>query len=140
MPEATFASEVYSLTLSSLLSLKKRWRVSVQAMIMRLHHLGEIDEQKMQGMFIQVSRKRWRKREPGDTELRPEEPNLLRRAIDTLLDDHLISKDQLTMHVGVHSSDIEKTLGLAEGYLSSDSHEPLNFPFLRIDESASETN
>ena len=130
MPESTFTSEVYSRSLDSLLLLKKRWRVSVQAMIMRLHHLEEINERDKRRMFIQMSRRRWRTQEPFDRELKSEQPNLLRRALDVLLDNHTIDKDRIVLHVGVFPPDIESALGLPTGYLNAEDHVPLKFPFL----------
>jgi Zn-dependent peptidase ImmA (M78 family) len=44
LPEADFASEVFSPSLDALLTLKERWGASVGAMIMRCKSLGILDE------------------------------------------------------------------------------------------------
>lgn len=51
-------------TLSDLASLKARWGVSIQALIMRGTHLGLIDESRKVSLFKQLSARRWRTNEP----------------------------------------------------------------------------
>lgn len=117
MPASTFPSEVYSATLDGLYNLKKRWRTSISSMIMRLTNLNILDEQAQRRLFIQMSRRGWRKREPLDNELSPEEPRLLRRAVDTLISSRTISPEELSHAVHLPVTDIERLLGLAPGHL-----------------------
>ncbi|MBC7366217.1 MAG: ImmA/IrrE family metallo-endopeptidase [Undibacterium sp.] len=68
LPAETFGSEIVDVSLSSLLLLKERWGVSVQAMVMRCHSLGLTDDKRKLELFRQMSGKGWRrsKGEPLD--------------------------------------------------------------------------
>lgn len=45
-------------------ALKRKWRVSMQSLIVRAHTLGAIDDTRYTSLFTQLSRKGWRKSEP----------------------------------------------------------------------------
>jgi Zn-dependent peptidase ImmA (M78 family)/DNA-binding XRE family transcriptional regulator len=70
MPAKSFLAEVYSVSLDALLALKKRWGVSVAAMVRRLSDLMVINDSQTKHLQIQISQRAWRKREPGDDEPR----------------------------------------------------------------------
>ena len=84
MPERTFAAEVYGLDMVSLLPLKRRWLVSLQAMIQRLYAVGLVSEHKRTRMFQELSKKGQRKREPLDDTLEPERSRVLTRVCELL--------------------------------------------------------
>lgn len=132
MPVATFPAEVYSVSLDSLVPLKPRWLVAIQAMIMRMSHLRMINDAEKQRLFAQVSQRHWRKSEPLDDEIEIEQPQLLRRAIDIILNKNLIDPKELVGLVRLHIPDIERAIGVAAGYITNEATEPLNFPFLKM--------
>ncbi len=82
MPEKTFCSEIFSVNWDVLVEYKKRWRVSIQAMIMRLFNTGFIDEYKKVRLFQTVSKKRARRVEPLDNEIPVEFPCLYSTILD----------------------------------------------------------
>jgi Zn-dependent peptidase ImmA (M78 family)/DNA-binding XRE family transcriptional regulator len=63
------------LGLSDYARLKAAWGISIQAMIMRGRTIGAIGDTRRNSLFVQLSAKGWRKREPVTVE--PEEPKLL---------------------------------------------------------------
>ncbi|MCA9307437.1 MAG: helix-turn-helix domain-containing protein [Phycisphaerales bacterium] len=67
------------LQLSSLAGLKRKWRVSMGALIRRALTLGVIDDSRYKYLCIELSKRGWRKTEPID--LTPESPSTLRRMI-----------------------------------------------------------
>ncbi|MBC7834519.1 MAG: XRE family transcriptional regulator [Phycisphaerales bacterium] len=65
MPASDFAHDVRSdLRLSDLAQLKRKWRVSMQAIAHRAHDLGLITKTRFQSIYVDFSRKKWRKEEP----------------------------------------------------------------------------
>jgi Zn-dependent peptidase ImmA (M78 family)/plasmid maintenance system antidote protein VapI len=64
-----------SLSLSDYARLKAIWGVSIQALIMRGHTVGSIGDTRKNSLFVQLSAKGWRKREP--VTVHHEEPKLL---------------------------------------------------------------
>lgn len=67
-------------TLSALADLKRHWRVSMQSLIMRASTLGLIDERRKRSLFVQLSRRGWRTKEP--ISIPPERPRLLRQVVE----------------------------------------------------------
>lgn len=80
IPESR-AREIFSapVTLSDLWTLKARWGVSGQALIMRGAKLGLIDERRKVSLFKQLSARGWRKTEP--VTVHREEPTLVWRLL-----------------------------------------------------------
>lgn len=124
LPSATYPAEVYAPSLQSLLHLKPRWRVSVGGQIMRLHERGMLSDERKRQLWIQMSRQGWHRKEPLDNELAPEEPRLLKRAVDMVLDQGVTRREELELLTHYRPADIEKLLGVSEGYLD-DPAEPL---------------
>lgn len=120
LPQDTFPSEVYSISLDCLVQLKKRWKVAIASMIMRLSSLEIIDDDEKKRLLIQMSRRKWRKREPFDDEINCEAPQLLRRAVDTLIRERVVTVDTLSYAAHLPSADIERLLGLSHGHLRPD--------------------
>jgi Zn-dependent peptidase ImmA (M78 family)/transcriptional regulator with XRE-family HTH domain len=94
LPAKTFLSEIYSVSLDALLILKKKWGVSVAAMVRRLMDLGVIDDAQRKNLSIQMRAKGWSKKEPGDETPR-ERGRLLNRAAIFLAETGEVSIDQL---------------------------------------------
>lgn len=70
--------------LPDLAAIKRKWRISMQAAARRAESIGFIDKQRLQWLFVQMSRNGWRKSEP--VPIAGETPtaftNLLHQAID----------------------------------------------------------
>lgn len=101
----------YSVTLDTLAAVKSKWKVSVAAMVMRLQQLGLISGKKKQRLFMSISRRGWRVREPLDDTLPTEEPQVLRRAAELLMAQNIARPRDLEASLGISRSDIEALLG-----------------------------
>lgn len=75
LPAKSFLGEVYSISLDALVALKKKWGVSVAAMIRRFRDLGLVDENQNRYLNIQLRQRGWQREEPGDD--RPRETSRL---------------------------------------------------------------
>lgn len=123
LPAESFAAEVrIPPTLDDLLILKRRWGVSAAAIIMRLKALSMLNEEGALTLFKRRSARWGAKSEPGDGDRVPEQPRLLRRTIDLLVDENVMPLASIPQHIGLAASDIEALAGLPEGYFEGKSN------------------
>ena len=117
LPAESFATDIrMPVTLDDLLLLKRRWGVSVAAITMRLHALDMIDDEGKLSLFKRRSARWGGKSEPGDGDRKPEQPRLLRRTIDLLVDENVMPLDAIPRHIGLSDMDVGMLAGLPEGY------------------------
>jgi Zn-dependent peptidase ImmA (M78 family) len=117
LPAETFASDVrVPPTLDDLLLLKRRWGVSAAAIIMRLKALELLDDDGALMLFKRRSARWGAKSEPGDDDRKPEQPRLLRRTIDLLVEEKVMPLEAIPRHIGLAAGDVEALSGLPEGY------------------------
>ena len=84
MPEESFLDDVDAISLDYLRTLKPTWGVSIGAMLMRLRALELIDDAYNTRLWRLYGARGYRRKEPLDDELDPEEPQLLASAVNTL--------------------------------------------------------
>jgi Zn-dependent peptidase ImmA (M78 family) len=120
-PERAFAEEVYSLSLDSLISVKSKWRVSMQMMLRRARDLGLVSQDRYERALREISRRGFRTQEPLDDELPLELPRLLARSVEMLVDEKVVTKEGLLHELPFLPVDIEVLTGLTRGYLTSSS-------------------
>lgn len=119
LPADVFAAQLRGpITLDDLLVHKRRWGVSVAAMIIRLRDLGILDSEQVVNLFKRRSARWGAKQEPNDHERAPEQPRLMRRTLDMLVDAKVMTRDSIPGHIGLRSSDLEMLLSLPSGYFS----------------------
>ena len=127
LPAASFEDDLYSHTLDTFRDLKERWRVSIAGMIYRATDLEIIDKDEARKLWIAMSRRKWRKREPGDDDTPPEEPKLLRQAFDMVLDHGMVDARRIEVDLARRIRDIESVAGLPDRYLQNEGGGPLKF-------------
>lgn len=118
LPSTTFLSEVFSFTPEGLLTLKKRWGVSVGLMVKRSSDLGAIDDDSTRKLWMRISKRGWRKKEPYDDEILPESPNILSKCFQLLIDSGIGVRDSILARLPWHWRDIEEIASLRTGLLS----------------------
>lgn len=119
LPAESVADVLTHPTLDTLLTLKKRWKVSVGALIMRAKGLELIDEAYATRLWKNYSARGWRKGEPLDDFFIAEPPRLMPRAIRMLLEEGGFNKERLIEELGFTADDIDRLCSLPEGYMSS---------------------
>lgn len=122
LPRKSFLNEIYSPRIMAFVELKKRWKVSIQAMVYRCKDLGVFDEQQITNLYKQISYKKWRKKEPldGQDGLPLEQPLLLRRVAELVFGTGNFHRDELKSTISISPHVIEQLVGLPEGYLNND--------------------
>ncbi len=131
MPAESFGSEIWSPSLSTFLALKERWKTSIAAMIMRCVALGIISEDYQRQMWKYYSSRGWRKKEPLDDSLTPENPRLLARSVKLLVEHNVRSREQLLNDFRLNAADVEALTGLPRGYMSNQKADVIAFPKLK---------
>lgn len=104
LPRKSFPNEVYTPKLDAFKELKRRWKVAIQAMIYRCKDLGIFDEFQIVNLYKQISARKWRTHEPLDDELPLEQPKLLRKALDAILNAGKKMGDEIIAELGLSAA------------------------------------
>ena len=126
LPKTSFAKDisVYPTNLDYYKQLKKKWRTSISAMLVRVNHLGILNYNSYQNMMKKMSRLGWRTNEPLDDTLMISNPTLLKRSVNILIDNDIFNENELMRELSnrglsLPREEIEKLLGLEAGTLDS---------------------
>jgi Zn-dependent peptidase ImmA (M78 family)/DNA-binding XRE family transcriptional regulator len=120
LPASTFAPLVRYPSLEMFRTLKAFWRVSIGALLMRAKSLSLIEESKFTNLWIAYNKRGWKHVEPMDDELQFGSPKLLRQSFDLLVNERVVSRQEIRSSLPYDSADVEKLCGLDEGFLSDD--------------------
>jgi hypothetical protein len=104
--------------------MKKKWKVSIQAMMRRARQLDVISQNQYQYLMRQVSKNGWRLREPDDVPATLNE-SLFQGAIDLLFDNNVLTPkgllDEFSENgVTLYPNMIEELLHLRKGTLQDE--------------------
>ncbi|QEE19124.1 ImmA/IrrE family metallo-endopeptidase [Youhaiella tibetensis] len=117
MPSTTYPYEVNSLSLSSFLYLKERWRVSIKAQIRRLTDLEMIPKDHATNLYKLYSAKGWNRGEPLDQEWAITPPRALKDALNLIVSSGVrTKKDLLSLEFTMSAADIENLSSLPSGW------------------------
>jgi len=117
LPAEAFRGDIGVVTLDRCVALKSKWRVSVQAMLMRARQIDAVSEDQEQRLWINLGRRKWRTREPLDDVLPPENPKLLAKSIELLVRENIVDPVDLPRQLRLAQSDVEELTGLPAGFL-----------------------
>ena len=135
LPKETFSKSIsaYPTNIDYYLALKKKWKVSMQAMMYRTRQLDIISANQFQYMMRIMSKNRYRTHEPGD---KPGEigDTIFQAALDMLFEGGYLTVRELLKEFGrygiyLSQSDLENLMYLREGTLYQ---EPKIVPFMTI--------
>lgn len=118
LPLAPFGEDLFAVNLDVLRSLKQRWKTSIAMMIMRARQAGFVTEDAERKLWIQMSRRKWRKSEPLDDSMPAEEPRLLRRSLELILAEGSQTSADIAERLALQPADIETLANLPSGYLT----------------------
>lgn len=118
LPAQEFAEELYAPSLDGFLTLKERWGASVGAMIMRCRSLEIIDDDECRRLWINYTRRGWRDGEPLDGKMVKEEPHLIRRSFEMLIEEGVQSPSEILKALPFPPPEIEELADLDPGTLS----------------------
>ncbi len=124
LPKNAFLKDVslYPKDLKYYIELKRKWKVSISAMLIRANRLGVLSDNQYQYLMKQMTINNWRQREPLDDILIKKEPVLLNKSIEILLENEIfdarefldeLSKNKISMKPNM----VEILLNLPSGTL-----------------------
>lgn len=129
-PRSALSLSFRSITLDNLLLEKKRWGISVAALIMQYHNLGIISDEYKVRLFKNYSYRKWRKCEPLDDTTPVENPKLMRNTIELLLTEGGFDKEDVIERTFYNKMDLETLCALPEGFF--DNEQQISKPHLRL--------
>ena len=110
LPRATFGAECpRRLSWPHLRDLKRRWKVSLAAMVRRAYDLGVFSEATYRRGYMQLNKRGWREDEPEEPIM--ERPRMLQEVVE-LLERSGYARAQIAEGVHLHVSDLEGFLAL----------------------------
>ncbi len=111
LPASSFAND-FSPALDALRDLKRKWHVSIGAMVRRGRQLNLITDTQERNLWRQIGRRKWRTREPLDDVLPVEEPEFVRRSILLLEKRGLSSVHDIAFHLGLSEGEVADLAGI----------------------------
>ena len=125
LPKNAFLRDVslYPRDLKYYIEVKKKWKVSISAMLIRANRLGVLTDNQYQYLMKQMAINNWRKREPLDNVLIKQEPILLNKSIEILMQNNIFNPqefmDELAENqLSMKPEEVEMLLNLDKGTLS----------------------
>jgi Zn-dependent peptidase ImmA (M78 family)/transcriptional regulator with XRE-family HTH domain len=128
LPLASFGEDFFAANLDTLVALKPKWKVSIAMMIMSAHRAGFISDDAARRLWINYSRRGWKRNEPYDESMEAEQPRVLRRSFELVLRNGDQTAEDVTARLALALSDVETLSGLPSGYLGSFSPVALRDP------------
>jgi len=119
LPAASYEKDLSSYTLETYRALKPKWNTSIAMQVMRSKQLNLIDENQAKRLWINLSRRGWKKREPLDDSISAEFPSLVPDGIKMLIDEGVKTPEQIQLDLNKYYSDIEILCNLKEGFLNT---------------------
>jgi Zn-dependent peptidase ImmA (M78 family)/transcriptional regulator with XRE-family HTH domain len=118
LPRETFCQEIMSTSINHFKMLKRRWKVSIAAMVYRCHELGILSDSQV--LYLRKQLSKYRRREPLDDELTPENPNVLKQAITMLIEAGVKTPAEIVDELKLRPDFIESICNLPAGTLTLD--------------------
>lgn len=134
LPKNAFIKDigVYADNLAFYIELKKKWKVSISAMIRRSYNLGLIDSNAYQQLMRTMQKKGIKKSEPLDDILYTAQPSLLRTSVQMLLEQGVLTPrefmDELSQDysLSLESCEVESLLDLPRDILKVVNETPVH--------------
>ncbi len=118
-PPDAFTAEAHRMSIESLTMLKKRWGLSIAAMIYKASSLRMISEEQASRLWRSLRYRGYHKSEPYDNETPPENPVALKNAIKLMLSEGGFSKSNIVDQFGLKKH-LELLCNLPSGFLNED--------------------
>lgn len=124
LPKETFFEDLGKAhELEDYVELKKKWIVPISAMILRAYQLEVINYKKYMYLMREMEKQGWLKKEPLDENIKATNPALLKKSVEMLIDNNIMSGTELVDNLAncglnLYPDDIENLLGLKDKMLS----------------------
>lgn len=129
LPNKSFVDSLLSTSLEYFVDLKKHWKVSIQAMLHKAHHLDLINDDRYLYLVKQVAFKKWKTKEPLDDELVVEKPTLLEKVYEMIVQNGIVSRQELNKQFNLPLDEIKKMIS---PLVIMDENEKESTPILKL--------
>jgi Zn-dependent peptidase ImmA (M78 family) len=116
LPESAFARDHMPSGIAGWKALKEKWKVSIAALVHRAEELGMVSQNQARSLYANLARHGWRRQEPFDDVWQPENPLVVARSVQLVIDSGEVSKAEFLHAVGCDQSDVEQLAGLPERF------------------------
>jgi Zn-dependent peptidase ImmA (M78 family)/transcriptional regulator with XRE-family HTH domain len=106
MPESEIRSYLSDVSFGNLANLKRYWKVSMQALLMRAYQLNKITYNQHRYAWIRLSKAGYKLKEPVDIEI--EETTLLKELVNVYLQEYSYSDSELKFLLHLNDDDYTK--------------------------------
>lgn len=140
LPKESFLKDLlYEKNLEFYVKLKKKWKVSISAMVMRAYQLKKLNINQYQYLMRQITQKGWRTKEPLDDIIKVEQPTLFNKAIQIILSNNVMDKEEFMESLsqnglGFEREEIEELLNLEKDILKIEANSEIT-DFIKIKKS-----
>lgn len=98
---------LHDLSFQKLAGLKREWKISMQALIMRAYHLGTITAGQRKSMFTRLSKSGYRTREPEDLDPPVERPSRLFQLVRFHMEELEYTRQELMDVMAIGDTDFQ---------------------------------
>lgn len=116
LPRAPFTEDLFAASLDVMTAMKPKWKTSIAMMIMRAKQTHLISDETERRLWINYSRRGWRKHEPLDESMEVERPRILHRSFELILTEGSETPQDVIAATGLPAADIETLSGLPSDY------------------------
>jgi len=112
LPDSAFTHSLISTKLDFYIELKKYWKVSIAAMVIKTAALGFINEDQKLYLNKKISSNKWRKKEPLDDVIPVEQPSLFNKVFSLIVDNNIVPQGDLISSLNLPFDEIRKSVGI----------------------------
>ena len=120
LPALAFSNDFSVANLDAFLALKAKWKVSEGMMVHRSEDLSLVSKEQARRLWINRTRRGWRRKEPLDDQLPIERPRLLKRAFSMIVEEGIQSVDDIRAALPYSVGDIVELANLPPRFLEED--------------------
>ena len=107
LPKETYSKDVFSTSIDHFIQLKAKWKASIGCMIYRCDTLGILSPNQIKYLKDQMTTRVYWRKEPLDKEMPIEKPFAHKQAILLLLDNNIVTANQLVEETGCSAEELE---------------------------------
>jgi len=116
LPIEAFNKEVISSAIDSFILLKKRWNVSIGAMIKRCQMANILTDNQIRYLNSQMIKYGYYRKEPLDEEIKKEKPYIFKQAFEILIENNILTKEALLEKLELNKDEAIEIYSLGEAF------------------------
>lgn len=116
LPRDSLNREMITSSVDSFILIKRKWKVSVSAMIMRAKDIDMLSDNQIKYLKSQMIRYRYYKQEPFDDIIEFEKPYLFKQAFEMLVDNNILTKEEILDVMKLNKKEASNLYSLKEDF------------------------